>query len=270
MLERAILESTIFYNFSRIYHQLTQSTVTTVDLDNTFDSTAAAGSSNNNNNNSISQISQQQANQIATKPKMSASLKFKAVLYAIFQPSQPMLIQKSMRHVDAISLNDTDAEYRLKREKNNESVRKSRAKNRVKLQECSMNVNELKHENVQLNKKLESLQSELYTLKGLFQHCFSFNLNNLSIKPSEIPTSTLHKIILQNKPALMQTPPSTPTSSVASSPAAAEMKQEPVETGNGQNKSLVLNEVDNYYVNQIKNALSNMVKPNVNMSPIDK
>lgn len=171
-----------------------------------------------------------------------------------------------MRHVDAISL-DNDAEYRLKREKNNESVRKSRAKNRVKLQECSMNVNELKHENVQLNKKLESLQSELYTLKGLFQHCFSFNLNNLSIKPSEIPTSTLYKIITQNKPVLMQTPPS----SVASSPvaAASELKQEPVETGS-HNKSLVLNEVDNYYVNQIKNALSNMVKPNVNMSPIDK
>lgn len=196
----------------------------------------------------------------------SASLKFKAVIYAIFQPSQPMLIQKSMRHVDAISL-DSDAEYRLKREKNNESVRKSRAKNRVKLQECSMNVNELKHENVQLNKKLESLQSELYTLKGLFQHCFSFNLNSLSIKPSEIPTSTLYKIITQNKPVLMQTPPS----SVASSPVAnaAELKQEPVESGS-QNKSLVLNEVDNYYVNQIKNALSNMVKPNVNMGPIDK
>lgn len=61
MLERAILESTIFYNFSRIYHQLTQSTVTTVDLDNTFDT---AGAANN------SQTSQQQTNQIATKPKM--------------------------------------------------------------------------------------------------------------------------------------------------------------------------------------------------------
>jgi hypothetical protein len=190
----------------------------------------------------------------------SASLKFKAILYAIFQPSQPMLIQKSMRHVDAISLNDTDAEYRLKREKNNESVRKSRAKNRVKL----------KSENVQLNRKLESLQSELYTLKGLFQHCFSFNLNNLSIKPSEIPTSTLTKIIMQNKPMMIQTPPDTPTSSVASSPIA-ELKQEPVDTTSSQSKqSLVLNEVDNYYVNQIKNALSNMVKPNVNMNPIEK
>ncbi len=187
----------------------------------------------------------------------SASVKFKAILYAIFQPSQPMLIQKSMRHVDAISLNENDAEYRLKREKNNESVRKSRAKNRVKLQECSMSVKELKMENVQLNQKLESLQSELYTLKGLFQHCFSFNLNNLSIKPSEIPTSTLYKMIMQNKPVL-QTP--------ATSLPITELKQEPV----NPNRSLVLNEVDNFYVNQIKNALSNMVKPNLNMTPSAK
>lgn len=269
MLEKAILESTIFYNFSRIYHQLTTS-VTTVDLENTFDTSNTSAGVVNNSSQISTTTSQQIANQIATKPKMSASLKFKAILYAIFQPSQPMLIQKSMRHVDAISLNDTDAEYRLKREKNNESVRKSRAKNRVKLQECSMSVNELKSENVQLNRKLESLQSELYTLKGLFQHCFSFNLNNLSIKPSEIPTSTLTKIIMQNKPMMIQTPPDTPTSSVASSPIA-ELKQEPVDTTSSQSKqSLVLNEVDNYYVNQIKNALSNMVKPNVNMNPIEK
>lgn len=154
-----------------------------------------------------------------------------------------MLIQKSMRHVDAYE--DTD-NYRLKREKNNESVRKSRAKNRVKLQECSSSVKALQMENVQLNQNLESLQSELQTLKGLFQHCFSFNLNNLAIKPSDIPTSTLYKIIMNNK---AQT--ATATQEVPKSP---EMPS----------KSISLNDVDNYYVNQIKNALSNIVKTDLN------
>jgi hypothetical protein len=60
MLEKAILESTIFYNFSRIYHQLT-STVTTVDLDNTFETAS---------NNSLQATASQETNQIATKPKM--------------------------------------------------------------------------------------------------------------------------------------------------------------------------------------------------------
>ena len=102
-----------------------------------------------------------------------------------------------MKHVD--SYEETSTEYRLKREKNNESVRKSRAKNREKLQECANNVKELRIENKQLNQKLESLQSELFTLKGLVQHCFSFNLNSLAIKPSDIPTSTLFKLIMKNE-----------------------------------------------------------------------
>ena len=148
-----------------------------------------------------------------------------------------MLIQKSMRHVDAFE--DTD-NYRIKREKNNESVRKSRAKNRVKLQECSTSVKALQMENVQLNQNLENLQGELQTLKGLFQHCFSFNLNNLAIKPSDIPTSTLYKIIMQNK----------------SQTTKVTTKEVPKST----EISSSLNEVDNYYVNQIKNALSNIVK----------
>jgi len=64
-------------------------------------------------------------------------------------------------------------------------------------------------------------------------------------------------MIMQNKPVL-QTP--------ATSLPITELKQEPV----NPNRSLVLNEVDNFYVNQIKNALSNMVKPNLNMTPSAK
>lgn len=95
-------------------------------------------------------------------------------------------------------------EYRIKREKNNESVRKSRAKNRVKVQECALRVKELKDESVELNTKLVDLQSELSTLRSLFQYCFSFNTNQMPFKPSEVPTTTLYKIIMQNKTKFMQ------------------------------------------------------------------
>lgn len=232
MLEKAILESTIFYNFSRLYHQYFTS-VSTVDLNNNNDS--------NNSNNSAIKI--KKSSQIS-KDIMATTLKFKAIFYSIFQAPNPMLIQKSMRHVDAF---EHENEYRLKREKNNESVRKSRAKNRVKLQECSSNVKQLKIENVQLNQKLENLQSELYTLKGLFQHCFSFNLNDLAIKPTDIPTSTLYKLIMQNK-------------SIVTSKTAQNTNEQPAEIAN---KNLTMNNVDSFYINQIKNALSNIVKPEV-------
>jgi hypothetical protein len=118
------------------------------------------------------------------------------------QGGETCLVTRSMK----AHINDTDSssnhsatsssDYSIRRQKNNESVRKSRAKNRSKLQECSAHVLNLQQENVQLNQTLTSLDKELYTLKGLFQHCFSFNLDNLAIKPAEIPTSTLYKIIM--------------------------------------------------------------------------
>lgn len=230
MLEKAILESTIFYNFSRIFQQFT--TASSVDL---------------SDNNTISNAE----GRVEAKKNMTTALKLKAIFNAVFFAPNPMLIQKSMRHVDASfdsTHNDTN-EYRLKREKNNESVRKSRAKNRVKLQECSSSVKDLKLENIQLNDKLNRLQSELYTLKGLFQHCFTFDLNNLSIKPSDIPTSTLYKIIMQNK---------TQTTTL------------PNQTAPTQSSKLVMNDVDNYYVDQIKNALTDISKPDVYVNSIEK
>lgn len=106
--------------------------------------------------------------------------------------------------MDTSALNSSDdhSDYRRRREKNNESVRKSRAKNRMIVQECAQSVHELKQENNVLSKQLSTLQEELVTLKGLFQHCFSFNLNNLSIKPSDIPTSTLYNIIMKKDSAV--------------------------------------------------------------------
>ena len=49
---------------------------------------------------------------------------------------------------------------------------------------------DLQIENVRLNRTYEALQSELFTLKGLFQHIFP-----LTLKPTEVHTSTLQKII---------------------------------------------------------------------------
>ena len=123
-------------------------------------------------------------------------MKFKQLFCSFFQAQNSYVIQKSMKHVDA-STYDEASDYRIRRERNNESVRKSRAKNRVKLQECATQVQELKSENVQLNRTLDTLQSELFTLKGLFQHCFAYNLNNLPIKPSDVSTSTLYNIIMK-------------------------------------------------------------------------
>lgn len=103
-----------------------------------------------------------------------------------------------MKQTNAYESSADVDEYRKKREKNNESVRKSRAKNRIKIQECAKVVAELRTENSQLNSKLADLQSELSTLKNLFNHSFSLNLSNLPVKPSDIPTSTLYKLIMKS------------------------------------------------------------------------
>ena len=151
-----------------------------------------------------------------------------------------------MKHVNAFESEDKN-EYRKKREKNNESVRKSRAKNRVKIQECAKVVAELKMENTQLNNNLSSLQTELFTLKNLFQHSFSINLTNLAIKPSDIPTSTLCKIIMKSE----QTKP---TESLSSQLKGVEL----IKNKNDLNFS----DTDNFYMNQIKKALSNITDQN--------
>ena len=135
-----------------------------------------------------------------TSPTMT--MKLKSIWGSFFQAQNTYFISKSMKSMDSSSIastsscNEDSNDYRIRREKNNESVRKSRAKNRMKLQECANQVNELRNENAQLNNKLESLQKELNTLRSLFQHCYSLSADNLSFKPSEVPTSTLYKLIM--------------------------------------------------------------------------
>ena len=190
-------------------------------------------------------------------------MKFKTLWCSFFQ-AQHTVTLKQMKPVDNSTSYENDSnEYRLRREKNNESVRKSRAKNRVKLNECASHVQNLKNENIQLNKTLNNLESELYTLKGLFQHCFSFDLNSLSFKPSDIPTSTLYKIIMNRKDVKnsnfqsikMQPALTAPVNTVASSSSTNLMVRKFDSSSDAK-----YNETDKFYINQIKNALSNLVK----------
>ena len=60
-------------------------------------------------------------------------------------------------------------EYRKRRVKNNEAVKKSRIKSKVKTAETQDQVNELVHENQLLNQKVASLSKEFELLKELYQ-----------------------------------------------------------------------------------------------------
>lgn len=176
-------------------------------------------------------------------------MKFKSILCSFFQTQNTLFVQKSIRHVDASASQDED--YQIRREKNNESVRKSRAKNRAKIQDCADRVKELKNENLQLTSQLSTMQSELSTLKNLFQNFFSFN--GLSIKPSEIPTTTLYKIIMKQDLNTSTTSASqTQLDSVASSPCSSSSSQDEFST-----ESSLYNNVDRFYINHLKNAILN-------------
>lgn len=115
-------------------------------------------------------------------------------------------------------------DYRLKREKNNESVRKSRAKNRMALTQCASHVQKLQSDNVKLNSHLEKLQSELFTLKSLFQHSMLFNkqANNVA-KTSEVTTESLYRFVMKKEKELLGSEgpqiPKTASATITASPA---------------------------------------------------
>jgi len=192
---------------------------------------------------------------------MNATIKLKTIWNAFFQSQNTNLVQKSMKHMNAYDSPADANDYRKKREKNNESVRKSRAKNRIKIQECAKVVAELRTENLQLNTRLTDLQSELLTLKGLFQHCFSFNLNSLSIKPSEVPTNTLYKMI-------MKTQPPKPTEAIINN-TNNQLKLLDNSITSNNNNTVEYDEIDNFYINKIKNALTNITKSGANKMNVD-
>ncbi|KAI4890796.1 hypothetical protein NFI96_010581 [Prochilodus magdalenae] len=64
---------------------------------------------------------------------------------------------------------DKDSEeYRLRRERNNLAVKKSRMRSKQKAQDTQQRVNELKEENERLEAKIKLLSKELSVLKDLF------------------------------------------------------------------------------------------------------
>lgn len=181
------------------------------------------------------------------------SMKLKTFLYSFFQPNNSYLIQKSMRHADASSRSsssDEKEDYLDKRKRNNDSVRRSRAKSRALTQECAAAVKELKLEGIQLNNQLESLQSELSTLKSLFR--ITFNYDHLSFKPNDVPTSTLYKLIMNQESnqigSVYSSPAMSPFSSLNSSPQRIEPDLYTIS--------------DKFFINQIKNSLSSVLGEN--------
>uniref|UniRef100_A0A8C5QR46 CCAAT/enhancer-binding protein gamma n=1 Tax=Leptobrachium leishanense TaxID=445787 RepID=A0A8C5QR46_9ANUR len=69
-------------------------------------------------------------------------------------------------------------EYRVRRERNNMAVKKSRLKSKQKAQDTLQRVNQLKEENERLEAKIKLLTKELSVLKDLFlEHAHNLSDN---------------------------------------------------------------------------------------------
>ncbi|XP_028934105.1 CCAAT/enhancer-binding protein epsilon isoform X2 [Ornithorhynchus anatinus] len=83
---------------------------------------------------------------------------------ALGTPSQPLRVLKGKKAVNKDSL-----EYRLRRERNNIAVRKSRDKAKRRILETQQKVLEYMAENERLRSRVEQLSQELDTLRNLFR-----------------------------------------------------------------------------------------------------
>jgi hypothetical protein len=63
---------------------------------------------------------------------------------------------------------DEENEYKLKRKRNNESVKQCRERDKLKIEKAREDVEKYKSENLTLKEKYEELQKELNVLKSLF------------------------------------------------------------------------------------------------------
>ncbi|CAG9570784.1 unnamed protein product [Danaus chrysippus] len=72
---------------------------------------------------------------------------------------------------------DEDDDYRKKRDRNNEAVKKSRYKSKQRTQETVVRVNKLKAENQMLEEKVKTLTKDLKFLKDLFMEYASNSQN---------------------------------------------------------------------------------------------
>lgn len=71
--------------------------------------------------------------------------------------------------VNRVTLDKNSDEYRKRRERNNQAVKKSRNKSKIRTMQTLARVNELKKENEDLNQKIQILSKELTLLKELFR-----------------------------------------------------------------------------------------------------
>lgn len=70
--------------------------------------------------------------------------------------------------VNRVMLPKSSDEYRLRRERNNAAVKKSRFKSKQRTLETQKRVDQLKAENSQLEKQVESLTKELNFMRAIF------------------------------------------------------------------------------------------------------
>lgn len=70
--------------------------------------------------------------------------------------------------VNRVVLSKNSEEYRLRRERNNAAVKKSRFKSKQRTIETQRRVDQLKAENDQLEKQVESLTRELNFMRAIF------------------------------------------------------------------------------------------------------
>lgn len=70
--------------------------------------------------------------------------------------------------VNRVMLSKKSDEYRQRRERNNAAVKKSRFKSKQKTIETQKRVEQLKNENAQLERRLESLSREFHLMRDIF------------------------------------------------------------------------------------------------------
>jgi len=80
---------------------------------------------------------------------------------------------------------DDEKEYKLKRERNNESVKKCRMNEKKKIEAATAKLEEFKKENKMLEDKYSGLQKELNILKSLFLQSAGSEINDKSKQISE-------------------------------------------------------------------------------------
>ena len=99
-------------------------------------------------------------------------LPLQAPLAAAAPPCSPLLKAPSPAgpsHKGKKAVNKDSLEYRLRRERNNIAVRKSRDKAKQRNVETQQKVLELTSDNDRLRKRVEQLSRELDTLRGIFR-----------------------------------------------------------------------------------------------------